>query len=244
MKKPCVGVVDSGIGGLAFVDLCRKNVDCDIVFVMDNAFCPYGEKNPDIIKNRIEKICEFLVDEKSVCAIVLACNTATSVAIDCMRKKFSIPIVGMEPPIKMAVDSGKKNIIIVSTPVTNKCCKVIKKFEKEARLVSFSSLAKDIEDNFFVLDKLKEQIKNGFCGVDTKECDAVVLGCSHFQFVEKQIREVFEKEVEFFHSEQGVLKRLVQILGETRFCEHGKIAIFQTQYDESLLKIAKEILCR
>ena len=236
--------MDSGIGGLAFVDLCHKNVDCDIVFVMDNAFCPYGEKSPDIIKARMQKICEFLVDEKSVCAIVVACNTATSVAIDSLRKKISIPIIGMEPPIKMAVDEGKKNIIVVSTPVTNKFCKVIKKYEKEAMLVSFSNLAKEIEDNFFLLDSLSEYIKKGFCGVGTKGCDAVVLGCSHFQFVEKQIREVFEGDVEFFHSEYGVLKRLVQILGKTKCDEHGKIAIFQTQYDESLLKIAKEILCR
>lgn len=243
MKKSCVGIIDSGIGGLSFLNLCRKNIDCDFVFVMDNAFCPYGEKTPNVITKRIEKICEFLIEEKGVSAIVLACNTATSVAIDLVRCRFDKPIIGMEPPIKMAVDEGKKDIVVMSTPVTNKFSKVTKRYEEQVAFVSFPSLAKDIENNFFDRDVLCEKIENGFESVDTKKCDALVLGCSHFQYVEKQIRKLFDKDIKIYHSEQGVLCRLERVLGEKRSEMHGKIAIFQTQYDESLLKIAKEILC-
>lgn len=243
VKKVCVGVVDSGIGGLAFLRLCKKNVDCNFVFVMDNAFCPYGEKSPQMITNRIQKICKFLFEEKNVDAIVLACNTATSVAIESLRKTFDRPIIGMEPPIKMAIDEDKKNIVVMSTPVTNKFSKVAKRFEDKVVFASFPTLAKDIENNFFDRDVLSEKIRRGFEGIDTKKCDALVLGCSHFQYVEKQICKNFCEGTKVFHSEQGVLRRLVQILGENSHGTCGKIAIFQTQYDESLLKIAKEILC-
>lgn len=238
-------MIDSGIGGLSLIYNCR-DVGCDFVFVMDNAFCPYGEKSPEIVIDRIKSICEQQCELNKISAIVLACNTATSVAIEEIRKTFSIPIIGMEPPLKSALSDGKKNIIVMSTPITNKFSKVIKRYENNSniKLASFGDLARKIEQNFFHLSDLKEFIESGFSEVDIKKCDALVLGCSHFQYVEKQLRAIFREDVAIYHSEQGVKKRLIEILGQKIQSGNAKIAIAQTSYDEELLTIAKEILCK
>ena len=243
-KRPCVLVIDSGIGGLSLIYNCR-DVGCDFVFVMDNAFCPYGEKSPEVVIDRIKSICEQQCELNKISAIVLACNTATSVAIEEIRKSFSIPIIGMEPPLKSALSDGKKNIIVMSTPITNKFSKVIKRYENNSniKLASFGDLARKIEQNFFHLSDLKESIKSGFLKEDIKKCDALVLGCSHFQYVEKQLREIFGGDITIYHSEQGVKKRIIEILGQKIQSGNAKIAIVQTSYDEELLTIAKEILC-
>lgn len=237
-------MIDSGIGGLSLIYNCR-DVGCDFVFVMDNAFCPYGEKSPEVVIDRIKSICEQQCELNKISAIVLACNTATSVAIEEIRKTFSIPIIGMEPPLKSAVSDGKKNIIVMSTPITNKFSKVIKRYENNSniKLASFGDLARKIEQNFFHLSDLKEPIKSGFLKEDIKKCDALVLGCSHFQYVEKQLREIFGDVITIYHSEQGVKKRIIEILGQKIQSGNAKIAIVQTSYDEELLTIAKEILC-
>lgn len=243
-KRPCVLVIDSGIGGLSLIYNCR-DVGCDFVFVMDNAFCPYGEKSPEVVIDRIKSICEQQCELNKISAIVLACNTATSVAIEEIRKSFSIPIIGMEPPLKSALSDGKKNIIVMSTPITNKFSKVIKRYENNSniKLASFGDLARKVEQNFFHLSDLKESIKSGFLKEDIKKCDALVLGCSHFQYVEKQLREIFGDDITIYHSEQGVKKRIIEILGQKIQSGNAKIAIVQTSYDEELLTIAKEILC-
>lgn len=244
-KRPCVLVIDSGIGGLSLIYNCR-DVGCDFVFVMDNAFCPYGEKSPEVVIDRIKSICEQQCELNKISAIVLACNTATSVAIEEIRKTFSVPIIGMEPPLKSAISDDNKNIIVMSTPITNKFSKVIKRYENNSniKLASFGDLARKIEQNFFHLSDLKEFVESGFSEVDIKKCDALVLGCSHFQYVEKQLREIFGEDVAIYHSEQGVKKRIIEVLGQKIHSGNAKIAIVQTAYDASLLTIAKEILCK
>lgn len=244
-ERPCVLVIDSGIGGLSLIYNCR-DVGCDFVFVMDNAFCPYGEKSPEVVIDRIKSICEQQCELNKISAIVLACNTATSVAIEEIRKTFSVPIIGMEPPLKSAISDDNKNIIVMSTPITNKFSKVIKRYENNSniKLASFGDLARKIEQNFFHLSDLKEFVESGFSEVDIKKCDALVLGCSHFQYVEKQLREIFGEDVAIYHSEQGVKKRIIEVLGQKIQSGNAKIAIVQTAYDASLLTIAKEILCK
>lgn len=237
-------VVDSGIGGLSLIYNCRDE-GCDFIYVMDNAFCPYGEKLPEEVVGRIKSICEQQCELNTISAIILACNTATSVAIEEIRKTFSIPIIGMEPPLKSAISDGKKNIIVMSTPITNKFSKVIKRCENNSniKLASFGDLARKIEQNYFHLSDLKQFIKSGFSDEDINKCDALVLGCSHFQYVEKQLREIFGEDIAIYHSEQGVKKRLIEILGQKIQSGNAKIAIVQTLNDANLLTIAKDILC-
>lgn len=245
MKEQVVVVFDSGIGGL---EVAKKACElrCNVLFVMDNYYCPYGNKTCKQIKQRIEKIIEEIKIKYEIVALVLACNTATSVAIDYLRKNNTFPIIGMEPPIKPAIIDKNENILVLSTPITNKYNKLVKSYAnyKGVSIVSFSTLAKNIEQKFFELDKLKDELILTFDKTQIRNTDCIVLGCSHFQYLEKIFKSIFEKDIKFYHSEQGVIKRLNSILMSINYdkVKNPKIAIIQTKYDDYLLQICESVL--
>lgn len=116
-----VGIFDSGIGGLSVLHHAMKKIpDGEFIYYADEAHVPYGEKSVEEIKTYIHSIFDFLIKE-GVDAILIACNTATSVAAKEFRAQYPVPIVGMEPAVKKAVelygDTGKR-ILVMATPVT------------------------------------------------------------------------------------------------------------------------------
>ena len=95
-----IGVYDSGIGGLTvWKELNALMPERDYVYVADSAHCPYGEKSPDYIIERADRIVRFMLS-RGVKAVVVACNTATAAAISYLRRSFDIPFVGMEPAVQ------------------------------------------------------------------------------------------------------------------------------------------------
>ncbi len=242
-KRKLIAIVDSGIGGLGLLKMCHKAFDCDFVYIMDNLFCPYGEKSAQVIKDRIVSICLYAQNKLYVDCVVLACNTATSIAISEVRSNLYIPVVGMEPPIKPAA-MRSQNIVVMSTPITTKYNRLVGLYQAQnISYISCPNLAKIIEENFFNLDNIKKEIANYFSEEQKQNTDALVLGCSHFQFVEKQLKAIFEKDVAFYHSEQGVEKRIKSILNLKQTQQgYGKISIAQTKFDMYLLHVAKVYL--
>ncbi|MBP3814197.1 MAG: aspartate/glutamate racemase family protein, partial [Butyrivibrio sp.] len=99
-----IGIFDSGMGGLSVLhEAYHQLPDQEYIFYADTEHVPYGIKTPEQIIGYTTEIAEFLID-KGVDAIVVACNTATSVAIKELRKRFDLPILGMEPAVKPAVE--------------------------------------------------------------------------------------------------------------------------------------------
>ena len=116
-----VGVFDSGLGGLTVLNAIIKNLKgADIFYIADTLYAPYGDKNKDEIFSRSEKIANYLLKNYEIDALVIACNTATSVAIKHLREVFpSLIIIGTEPGIKPAINNTKtKNIGILATAST------------------------------------------------------------------------------------------------------------------------------
>src|SRR5512145_1747261 len=98
-----VGVFDSGVGGLSVLRCMREELpNEDFLYVADSGYAPYGDKPVEYIERRAFTITEFLVGQGAK-AIVVACNTATAVAIAKLRSAFDIPIIGMEPGVKPAI---------------------------------------------------------------------------------------------------------------------------------------------
>lgn len=240
-----VAIIDSGIGGLRVLKLCQKELGCDLVYIMDNAFCPYGEKEAKDIQQRVLYLCDKAQFEFGADAIILACNTATSVAVDIVRKTRNIPIIGMEPPILPALRDGNERIVIMSTEVTNRYNKLIQNFKdkKGIEIVSFKTLAKDIEENFFNIDILQESLKNSFSKETLLKCQAVVLGCSHFHYVESLLNQIFLQPIKFYHSDDGVVLRAKNLLNIKCNSQKGRIAIMQTKHDGKLLDICRSEIC-
>ena len=106
-----IGIFDSGVGGLSVFREIKKVLPfSSYVYYGDNANCPYGIKGPGFIKQRSVEITDFLIS-KNVDIIVVACNTATSYAIDHLRETYSIPFVGTVPGVKPAAKETNTGII-------------------------------------------------------------------------------------------------------------------------------------
>ena len=114
-----IGVFDSGVGGLTILRAIRQALPCEnLVYVADAAHVPYGQKSPEQIRDRAVAIGGFLLGQAAK-VIVVACNTATAAAIDVLRERLSIPIVGVEPAIKPAVAATRSGVVgVLATPAT------------------------------------------------------------------------------------------------------------------------------
>ena len=106
-----IGVFDSGVGGLSVLREIRRELPHeDLLYVADSGHAPYGDKSAQLIEARSIAIVKFLLSQHAK-AIVVACNTATGMAIDTLRARFSVPIIAMEPAVKPAVTQTKSGVI-------------------------------------------------------------------------------------------------------------------------------------
>lgn len=121
-----IGIMDSGVGGLSvFREIRKRLAQESYIYFADNAFCPYGEKDAELIRNRCRTIVEMLID-KGVEVMVIACNTATAAAIKQLRSEFSIPFIGMEPAVKPAALGTKTKVVgVLATAGTLKGSKYL-----------------------------------------------------------------------------------------------------------------------
>ena len=119
-KDKAIGVFDSGLGGISVLKEFVKSMPSEnFIYYGDSANAPYGIKTKKEITDRCENIIEFFI-KQGVKAVVIACNTATSASANILRKKYSyLPIIGMEPALKVAADGKTDNtIVVMATPLT------------------------------------------------------------------------------------------------------------------------------
>ena len=189
-----IGLFDSGIGGLSILkELIKHLPNEDYLFYEDSVNNPYGNKSNEQLLEITSNIVDYLLKEKCK-IIVIACNTATTMCIKELRKKYPNTIfIGTVPAIKVACDNNYKNIINLSTPNTknsNRVNELINAYKKDNQTIyniSGENLANLIE-----LDK-KEEIKellNRILKDYVNSVDALVLGCTHYSLIKKEINEV------------------------------------------------------
>ena len=202
-----IGIFDSGIGGLTVV----KSVDStfaneNIVYFGDTARVPYGSKsNSTVIEYSIQDA-NFLIN-KNVKLIVVACNTASSVALDNLRDRFDVPVIGMiEPGAKAAIKSTKtKKIGVIGTDATisnsaysNVLLQMddsLEVYEKSCPL--FVPLAEEGWTNHKATKLIAEEY---LCELREKEIDTLILGCTHYPILKEIIQEVIGKNVSLIDS--------------------------------------------
>ena len=121
--------IDSGIGGTNLLKLTQNLLPHEsFLYVADTQNLPYGNKSKCRVTKLVTKKIKQVTNKYPVKMIVLACNTATATSVTTLRKTFSIPVVGIEPAIKKALDLGHKNILVIATSATVKHSKIIKKY--------------------------------------------------------------------------------------------------------------------
>lgn len=192
-----IGVFDSGIGGLTVLKEIRKVLPNEKIFYFgDTARVPYGEKTKELITRYSKEIVEFLLD-KEVSAIVVACNTATALALEELRKTFKIPIIGViKAGAKTAINTTKSgNIGVIGTKATvnsKRYEEEIKKLSENVKVVAKACplFVPAVEEG--ILDgKLVDQIIKTYLDDFEKEIDTLILGCTHYPLLKSAIGKIY-----------------------------------------------------
>ena len=224
-----VGVFDSGVGGISVLrSLVRELPHEDFCFFGDSANAPYGEKTEvqvlDLSRGIVER---FLTDGAK--AIVIACNTATSVAAAALRSAHpDVPIIGIEPALKPAARAlPHGRVLVMATEVTLRLDKYHELAaawggECEVIPVPCPGLAARIERGNLDAPDLRE-MSRGFVGDYSGQVDGVVLGCTHYPFVRRQIADVVGQDVSFFDGGAGTARQLrARLEGEGLLATRGR----------------------
>ena len=224
-----VGIFDSGIGGLSVVSEALHKLDgVDYIFYADVDHVPYGLKTPEEITGYVEEIVKTFVD-MGVDAIVIACNTATSVAAKRVRSMYDIPIIGMEPAVKPAVKLAEKDgkrFLVMATPVTireNKLRSLLERVDKNkiVDLLPMPGLVRFAEAGVFSGKEVDEYIEEQLGVLDRSVYGAVVLGCTHFNYFKGAIGKAFG-DVSLVDGNEGTVNQLAKLLGIKKLAEGEK----------------------
>jgi glutamate racemase len=206
-KEKPIGVFDSGIGGLTVVrQLLSTLPNENIIYFGDTARVPYGSKSNETVIEYSIQDAQFLM-RKNVKAIVVACNTASSVALPALREKFQIPIIGMiEPGAKMSIESTRNNKIgVIGTRTTinsNAYSKAIKKLNPPINVIEKACpLFVPLVEEGWLNHKATYEITEEYLKeLNENDIDTLVLGCTHYPILSKVIQEVIGKDVKLIDS--------------------------------------------
>lgn len=213
-----VGVFDSGVGGISVLRACVAELPGErYVYYGDTANTPYGDKDEAWVRNRSFEIVDALIRDEAK-AIVIACNTATSAAAAALRDAYpDTPIVGIEPALKPAACAPEHDRILVMATRTTLD---LDKFHALARAYGSDSivytqacpgLADTIETQDFESPEIYRLLENLIGRYATERIDSVVLGCTHYVFIRKQIASILGS-VRFFDGNAGTAQQLVRVL--------------------------------
>lgn len=222
-----IGVFDSGIGGLSVLYEALRQMPCeDYIYYADFANVPYGAKSREHVRNCIFNAVRLLA-MAGVEALVVACNTATSVAIQDIRRAYNFPIIGMEPAVKPAVSSvSDKRVMVFATPLTlceSKFTGLLRQVDinNAVDFLPLQELVGFAEAFQFDNDRVTAYLKDRLEGYDLTQYGAVVLGCTHFRFFENHIRSVFPENTNIIDGNFGTVQNLKNILLSRGHISHG-----------------------
>lgn len=211
-----VGVYDSGIGGLSvWKELRALMPEQDYVYVADSAHCPYGDKSPEYITDRACAIVRFLTDRGAE-AVVVACNTATAAAISFLRSHFTVPFVGMEPAVKPAALASKTGVVgVLATANTFKGSlyrDTVMRYASGLRIIEKVGwgLVEAVEKG----EVPSELVERYVAEMTGEGADVIVLGCTHFPFLQEEIAKAAGPGVRIINPAPAVARQTARVLQE------------------------------
>ena len=220
-----IGFFDSGIGGLSVLQQAMSMLPKEqFIYYADEKHVPYGEKTQEEIMGYVEEVIQFMIS-REVKAIVIACNTATSVAVRNLRERYSLPIIGMEPAVKKAIDLYQdQRVLVTATPITvtgEKMKFLIDKVDKQhlVDLLAFPKLVRFAENLNFDSKEVIDYIRQELNPFPLHEYGSLVLGCTHFNYFKDSLRKVLPLNVHFVDGIQGTVEQLIRKLQEGNLLE-------------------------
>lgn len=223
-----IGVFDSGVGGLSVLQELQKLMPQEqFLFLADQAFVPYGEKTSRQLKTRTRKVMDFFM-KNQVKLVVVACNTATCHAIDYLRARFPIPIVGTEPAIKPAAERTQKGVIgLIATPATARSetvSRLIKNFAGGMTVfrIGCAGLEDAVEKGGWKPSEIKPLLERYLAEIKSSGADQLVLGCTHYPFLKKPIQKYLGKGVSLIDGNAAIAKQAQRVLANHNLALHSK----------------------
>ena len=219
-RRTCIGVFDSGFGGLTVLKaLLRLIPDADYIYFGDTARLPYGSKSAETVARYAVGAAHYL-EQQGAQALVIACNTATALAMDKITQAASVPVVGVIEPgtDRAAGESKNKKVVVIGTEATVSSHAYLRALESrgiEAREKACPLLVPLVEEGWVdhrvteeVADiYLKEAFTNSF-----KSADVLLLGCTHYPLIQPVLRRVAPKHVKIVDSADATADAVGRLL--------------------------------
>lgn len=250
-EKQPIGVMDSGLGGLSVLkEIIKLMPNEDYVYFGDSANAPYGTRTAEDVYRLTKNVVEMLIDQYNVKAIVIACNTATSAAAARLREEYDLPIIGLEPAIKpAAIDYPHGKIIAMATELTlagSKFENRVRELGSNAEIIKVP--APDLVEYVEHGELDSTNVKNYLHQIldDKLPVDAVVLGCTHFPFVQAAIQEVVGQDVAIYDGSSGAARQLKHQLEAihklSTASDQGTVSLNNS--DPSQIKLMEKLLAK
>ena len=212
-----IAFFDSGIGGLSVLaEALRRFSGAEFLYFADEDRVPYGTKSKaEIVRLSLDAV-GFLVS-RGANGVVVACNTATSAAISELRGAFSVPVIGMEPAVKLAADSfGARPTLLIATPLTiagEKLARLVGRLECETWSLPLPRLVEFAQDLEFDSPAVRAYLREKLGKFELERLGSLVLGCTHFNYFKDVLREILPSHVRIIDGIDGTLNRLASELG-------------------------------
>ncbi|TRZ39230.1 glutamate racemase (plasmid) [Niallia circulans] len=215
-----IGFFDSGIGGITVLHQALKLLpNEEYLFYADTSNVPYGEKTKEEVKKYIFQVVEFLANQ-GIEALVIACNTATSIAANDLRRTYNFPILGIEPAVKPAVQNSKgnaKKVLVMATNLTlqeEKFHSLVQSVDKNdvVDFIALPGLVELAEKFKFDDETVIPYLEDALYPLNLYDYGTVVLGCTHFPYFTNSIKNILPKGVDIISGSVGTAKNLDRIL--------------------------------
>lgn len=246
MDKRPVAFFDSGIGGLPYLAWARRRLPQEqFVYLADDGHFPYGEKAPEQLRAVVVEAVGRLLAQLEPKLVVVACNTASVAALETLRARFSVPFVGVVPAVKPAAErSNGRRIALLATTATvanDYSERLIREYAAGCTVVRVAGpeLVAYVEREYLDsgTERLAEAMRSVVSDLRTERIDSLILGCTHFTFLDHAFKEHLGESVEVIDSREGVGKQVARILEREDIgapsgnAEGGRARLFHTGSD-------------
>ncbi|WP_368239272.1 glutamate racemase [Clostridium tertium] len=252
-KNRPIGFFDSGVGGLSVMkEAIQVMPNENYIYFGDSKNAPYGVKSVEEVRDLTFKAVEFLLN-KGVKGIAIACNTATSAAVADLRKVYpDLPLVGIEPALKPAVELNKDgNILIMATSMTlkeEKFNRLMSRYKDRASIIPVPcpGLVEFIESGKLDGKEVEEYLFEKMNTYNGGKIASIVLGCTHYPFIKDTLVKIIGKDITIIDGGLGTAKELRRRLREknllTESKENGTIEIINSSNKNEVIDLSYRLL--
>ena len=229
-----IGVFDSGVGGLSILRTIREALpDAMMSYCCDNLNFPYGTKSDEDVKRFALDVTSRFHAAAKLDVLVIACNTASTIALDAIRANLPIPVVGVVPAVKPAALASRSKIIgVLATPATIRrpyLDQLIREFASDCEVIKCGSSGlvtlaeRKLRGDVAPDAEFRAEIADIIAGA-ARGMDQLVLGCTHFPLIQDELRRVLPPGVRFIDSGEAVANRVKVICGSQAYPGSVKLA--------------------